>query len=59
MAGKLISLVATNGIEIQNEDYHESDFENHEIMKIESLDEMNNIDLSMVTMIDPVIIFSE
>ena len=59
MAGKLISLVATNGIEIQNEDYHESDYENHEIIKIESLDEMNNIDLSMVTMIDPVIIFSE
>ncbi|MEN6564515.1 MAG: hypothetical protein ABFD11_13420 [Christensenella sp.] len=48
LAGKLIDSVATNGIEIDNEDYHVSDYEECRIIKLENADDIESIKLSEV-----------
>ena len=48
LAGKLIDSVATNGIEIDNADYHISDYKSCKIIKLENMDNIESIDLSDV-----------
>lgn len=48
LAGRLVDSVATNGIEIENENYHEDDYSNYEIIKLKNVEDVENLDLAKV-----------
>ncbi|MCE5187754.1 MAG: hypothetical protein LLF75_01000 [Eubacteriales bacterium] len=59
LAVKLVDSVATNGMEIDNEDYHLEDYVNYEIYNLKNVDAIENIDLLKVPMMSASIFFFE
>lgn len=58
LAGKLISEVATNNIEIRNEDYYEGSYEDYEIMHLRNIDDIDDINISKIPMLEPMMGFA-